>query len=117
MRLPLIFAIPNGEYPAGASGSPCGGSTRAEGTPTVDMRALRDLKAESEFTTFPPSGNWGAADAVPIKKAAIDVIRVILEASMAFSSCQRCRKSGIAVSGTLYAGIFTIGDVKRVSTN
>jgi hypothetical protein len=50
------------------------------------MRLLLDLKAESEFTILELSANRGAADAAPIKKAPIDVIRVVLKASIAFSS-------------------------------
>jgi hypothetical protein len=91
----LIFAIPNGEYPAGASGSPYVRATRATGEPTLDISALPGLIGE--FTTFVPSANRGAGDAVPIKKAPIDVIKVVLKAFMASSSRPAIQKSDIAV--------------------
>jgi hypothetical protein len=50
----------------------------------LDMRALLDLK--SEFTTFVLSANPGAVEAAPIKKAPIDVMIVVLEASTSSSS-------------------------------
>src|ERR1700722_13570483 len=84
MRCPLIFAIPNGEYPAGASGSPTARSTRANGILTSDKRALLDLKTESGFKGLAPRSNTGAAKVELIKNAAaIDVTRVVLKASMA----------------------------------
>jgi len=39
-----------------------------------------------EFTTFVVGPNRGNGDAVPIKKAPIDVIKVVLKAFMASSS-------------------------------
>jgi hypothetical protein len=89
---------------------------RIKEAPTPDTRALLDLRSEAEFVTFVPSANPGTADAAPIKKAPIDVIRVVLKASMAFSSRYRPEKLGTAVSGTLYAGTFAIGGVKSDRT-
>jgi hypothetical protein len=82
----LIFAIPNGEYPAGASGSPYARATRAAGKPTLDISASPGLIAESVFTTFVLGANRDEGDAVPIKKAPIDVIKVVLKAFIASSS-------------------------------
>jgi hypothetical protein len=80
----LIFAIPNGEYPAGASGSPYARATGAKGESTLDISALPGLIGE--FITFVPNANRGVGDATPIKKAPIDVIKVVLKAFMASSS-------------------------------
>jgi len=93
----LIFAIPNGEYPAGASGSPYARATGANGESTLDISELPGLIGE--FTSFVPSANRGAGNAVPIKKAPIDVIKVVLKAFMASSSSGqlfRNQKSGRA---------------------
>src|SRR5690242_21939473 len=96
MRLPLIFAIHNGEYPGG--GSLCARSTRAMSEPTRDMRALLDLKAKPELMSFLLSANPGAVDAAPSKKAPIVVTRVVLKAPMALPLVGDSNKSGIAVT-------------------
>jgi hypothetical protein len=55
-----------------------------EDVATRSARVLPGLKGE--FMTFVLSANRGAGDAVPIKKAPIDVIKVIVKAFMASSS-------------------------------
>jgi len=90
-----MLAIPNGEYPAGASGSAYALSTRAKGKPTLGISALPGLIPDSVFMTFALSANRGAGDAVPIKKAPIDVIKAVLKAFMASSSRGQCPESEI----------------------
>jgi len=56
----------------------------AKREPTLDISVLLGLKGE--FMTFVLSANRGAGGAVPIKKAPIDVIKVVLRAFMVSSS-------------------------------
>lgn len=56
----------------------------AKGGPTLDVCVLPGLKGE--FMTFVLSANRCAGDTVPIKKAPIDMIKVVLKAFMVSSS-------------------------------
>lgn len=104
--------------PASAGGVRSGDSPRSG--PVVDPRRSVEILGAAKAPSVCAKTGWiqtSAADAAPIKNAPTDVIRVVLKASMALSSRERSRKPGIAVSGIVYAGIFTIGDVKFASTN
>ena len=56
----------------------------AKAEPTLDIGVLPGSKGET--MTFVQSANRGAGDAVPIKKAPIDVIKVVLKAFIVSSS-------------------------------
>src|ERR1700719_1752100 len=109
MRCPLILVIPNGEYPAGASGSSGARSARAKGIPTSALRVLLDLKTASAFKGLARRSDTGAADAEPIKNAAIDVTRVVLNACIAFSSRWRSRNQESRSSLVRFGEVRTIG--------
>src|SRR5260370_34568564 len=89
------MALPKGECRAGASGSPYARAAGAKRASTLDISALPGLIGE--FMTFVPNANRGVGDAPPIKKAPIDVIKVVLKAFMASSSQPAIQKSDIAV--------------------
>src|SRR6266853_1516561 len=90
MRWLSIFAIPNGEYPAGASGSPSVRSAWSDG-PTYTLRGQLDLKTDSDFKGLLTRSNSGGTHAEPTRNAATDVTRVVLKACIDSSSRGRSK--------------------------
>src|SRR6202171_6341276 len=81
-RLPLIFAIPSGEYPSEGQGSPDARSTRAR-----ERSDLRALKTEFEFAVT----TSGATGAAAIRNAPTEANKVVLIACIAFCLRRRHR--------------------------